>query len=74
MVRDPVCGMDVDEQTTPYRYHLDGGDVFYFCSEACLKRFKGEPNARKGWWRRLVDRIAQANRAAFGGREPTCHG
>lgn len=39
MARDPVCGMQVDEQqaagTTEYQ-----GKTYYFCSPACKQQFE----------------------------------
>jgi YHS domain-containing protein len=41
-VRDPVCGIDVDPATTPWK--LEHGDhTHYFCSEACLRQFQADP-------------------------------
>lgn len=42
MCRDPVCGEDVDPETTPWtaRY-LE--QIFYFCCEKCLQAFNGNP-------------------------------
>jgi len=31
MVKDPVCGMEVDEKTTGYK-SIQGNNVYYFCS------------------------------------------
>lgn len=42
MARDPVCGMQVDEQKaaakTDYR-----GKTYYFCSPACKATFEKNP-------------------------------
>lgn len=42
MVKDPVCGMDVDEKkaaaTSIYR-----GRTYYFCTRACKRAFEEEP-------------------------------
>jgi YHS domain-containing protein len=42
MVKDPVCGMDVDpkatSQTSTYQ-----GQTSYFCSTGCKKAFDKEP-------------------------------
>ncbi len=42
MKRDPVCDMEVDENsaaaTTQY-----AGDTYYFCSEECKRRFDMDP-------------------------------
>lgn len=40
MAIDPICKMEVDE-STDLRCEKDG-KTFYFCSEHCLKKFKGE--------------------------------
>ena len=36
-IKDPICGMSVDESTT-LRVDRDR-KTFYFCSEACQKEF-----------------------------------
>jgi Cu+-exporting ATPase len=41
-VKDPVCGMDVDEQMAAGSYERDG-TTYFFCSAHCLNRFKQEP-------------------------------
>jgi YHS domain-containing protein len=38
MVRDPVCGMEVDPKTTRWSMEYRGA-VYYFCSEKCLNDF-----------------------------------
>ena len=40
---DPVCGMEVDPNTSPYKLEL-GGKTFYFCSKHCLEEFKSNPD------------------------------
>ena len=40
-VKDPVCGMDVDPNTTEHK-HQHAGINFYFCSEHCLHKFKSD--------------------------------
>jgi P-type Cu+ transporter len=42
MVKDPVCGMEVDEKKTTLKTEYQG-KTYYFCSTACLKRFSLEP-------------------------------
>jgi len=39
---DPVCGMEVAEGTEASRWNYEG-KTYYFCSTACLKRFKENP-------------------------------
>jgi Cu+-exporting ATPase len=42
MVKDPVCGMTIDENKvagkTEYR-----GTIYYFCSSGCKKAFEENP-------------------------------
>ncbi|MBN9021242.1 MAG: HAD-IC family P-type ATPase, partial [Rhizobiales bacterium] len=42
LVRDPVCGMDVDPHTAKHRAE-HGGRTYYFCSARCRERFIAEP-------------------------------
>ncbi|MBA4165918.1 MAG: haloacid dehalogenase, partial [Erythrobacter sp.] len=39
---DPVCGMSVDPATTPH-VTTHGGVHHYFCSAACLTKFRADP-------------------------------
>ncbi len=41
-VQDPVCGMTVDVATARHADHQ--GQTHYFCSEACLAKFQGDPS------------------------------
>jgi P-type Cu+ transporter len=41
--RDPVCGMDVDRESPPGGVVQRGRYTYFFCSEACRKRFEAEP-------------------------------
>jgi YHS domain-containing protein len=41
MIRDPVCGMNVDEQKAPFT-EVDGR-IFFFCCEGCKETFKRNP-------------------------------
>lgn len=42
MVKDPVCGMRIDESGAPYKTEYNG-ETFYFCSEHCRRAFLNEP-------------------------------
>lgn len=43
MVRDPVCGMEIDPGTAfATREHM--GQTFYFCSENCVRQFDASPH------------------------------
>lgn len=41
-VKDPVCRMTVDSDTAKYKHKL-GNKSYYFCSKACLTKFKAAP-------------------------------
>ena len=43
IVRDPVCGMDVDTRNAAHSLKL-GGSSYYFCSERCLEKFGADPD------------------------------
>ncbi len=42
MAIDPVCGMEVDEQSAPAKTTYQG-TTYYFCSEACKEDFEEDP-------------------------------
>jgi len=42
MAKDPVCGMEVDEQTAAGKSEYKG-QTYYFCSTGCKKSFDKEP-------------------------------
>ena len=42
MVKDPVCGMDVDPKTAAGKSDYKG-QTYYFCSSGCKKAFDKEP-------------------------------
>ena len=42
-VRDPVCGMRVDEWTATV-FSTHGGQRFVFCSQRCCDRFRANPD------------------------------
>jgi Cu+-exporting ATPase len=41
-VTDPVCGMEADRDTAAGAWDHDG-TTYFFCSVACLDRFKADP-------------------------------
>jgi YHS domain-containing protein len=44
MVRDPVCGMDIDEVDVPESLQSEGeGRVYHFCSPECKIEFDKDP-------------------------------
>src|SRR5271154_2109712 len=45
MIKDPICGMTVDDATV---FHAErDGQTFYFCSDHCRKKFLSTPAAAK---------------------------
>jgi len=42
MVKDPVCGMDVDPESAAGSYEYQG-ETYFFCNQFCLEKFKAEP-------------------------------
>lgn len=42
-VKDPICGMTVDSEKSPYQYSYQGKE-YAFCSEYCLEKFKQNPD------------------------------
>jgi YHS domain-containing protein len=43
MTKDPVCGMNVDENTTQYRSEHNGKQ-YSFCSQQCKTQFDKNPD------------------------------
>jgi YHS domain-containing protein len=42
MAKDPVCGMEVDEQKAAAKINYQG-KTYYFCSPGCKSAFEKEP-------------------------------
>lgn len=42
MVRDPVCGMDIDPKTAAGKSEYQG-QTYYFCSLGCKQTFDKDP-------------------------------
>jgi Cu+-exporting ATPase len=42
LVKDPVCGMDVDPAATAH-HHEHAGETYHFCSPDCAGKFAGDP-------------------------------
>ncbi len=47
MVKDPVCGMEVDPKTAAGKSDYKG-QAYYFCSNGCKKAFDKEPEKYVG--------------------------
>jgi len=43
MAKDPICGMDVDENTAKWTSKYKG-KVYYFCAERCKQAFDKNPD------------------------------
>ncbi len=43
MVKDPVCGMEIDEKRPAAKYNFEG-KMYYFCSDTCKKKFSRSPD------------------------------
>ena len=41
-VKDPVCGMDVNPESTEH-FCKNGDDAYFFCSARCKTKFEAEP-------------------------------
>ena len=70
MVKDPICGMDVDENDAEFMTHVDHGVTFYFCSKACQESFEVTEGIRskesgKKWWQKILKESK--------GEPPKCH-
>ncbi len=42
MTKDPVCAMEVDEQTASWKSQYQD-KTYYFCSQGCKDKFEKEP-------------------------------
>ena len=42
MVKDPICGMNVDEKTAKFKSTYEG-KTYYFCNNACKVEFEKNP-------------------------------
>ena len=68
-VRDPVCGMDVEPDSTNYADSF-GGQTYFFCSQHCLEKFQSEPAKYAG--EQPAPREDDHGRSAASGVEHTC--
>jgi Cu+-exporting ATPase len=42
IVKDPVCGMDVDTETSQLSFEYQG-TTYWFCGKGCLLEFRDDP-------------------------------
>ncbi len=47
MVKDPVCGMEIDPETAAGSSEYEGV-TYYFCADACKTEFDAEPSKYVG--------------------------
>lgn len=47
MVKDPVCGMTIDEKTAAATSDYQG-QTYYFCAQSCKDRFDQAPERYAG--------------------------
>lgn len=43
MVKDPICGMNVEEKTAGFKSTYQG-KIYYFCSPSCKEDFDKAPS------------------------------
>ena len=75
MKKDPICGMDVNEEKAKYPVRQDL-ETYYFCSEKCKETFEektGLKTSEKGFLRKFLDKLADENTKAYGNSKPKCH-
>lgn len=59
IVKDPVCGMDVDSTTSKRKFNFKNED-YYFCSDSCLKKFSQNPESYLEQKKELVPQDSKA--------------
>jgi YHS domain-containing protein len=47
MVKDPVCGMEIDEKAAAAVRQIEGRAI-YLCSDACMAKFDADPGRYGG--------------------------
>ncbi len=40
---DPVCGMEVDPDSTPFKAEFER-KTYHFCNKSCFEHFKADPS------------------------------
>jgi len=69
LVRDPVCGMNVDPKFAAQKDSF-AGQTYFFCSQDCLVKFRGEPARYVA--PPLPSHEAQRDKAAVGHTDYVC--
>ena len=77
MVKDPICGMELEEQAALFHTYWEHAGTFYFCSEHCKKVFDEGPDVdeteKMNWWERFIKRLGDSGKKRYGGKAPSCH-
>ena len=75
---DPVCHMTVEPGKTKL-VSVYNGHSYWFCAEGCRRAFEDapekylNPQKKRGWFGRWLDRMAKSNKEVFGGSGAKCH-
>jgi len=69
MVKDPVCGMDVETEGAEWS-SVHEGTTYYFCSEQCKKDFEAAPWKFMGSGAGLAEAMKESVEMPVGGKEP----
>ena len=77
MAKDPICGMDIDEEGAKYMVHFEH-ETHYFCSQGCKEAYKErtglkKPESNKGFIGQFLEKLAKGTQKATGGKPPKCH-
>ena len=77
MAKDPICGMDVEEEGAPHLLHF-AHETLYFCSKRCKESYTRQsgmkkPTTRKGICGRFLEKLAKQNKQDYGDTPPKCH-
>ncbi len=67
MTKDPVCGMDINENQAKAKTDYKGR-TYYFCSDSCKQKFEKNPSSTQKRQRRFI-RLRAALNGPFD-REP----
>lgn len=77
MAKDPVCGMEVNEEGAKFMVHFEH-ETYYFCSENCKEAYEQQiglkkPPSNKGFIGRFLEKVAEGTQKVTGGKPPKCH-
>ncbi len=77
MAKDPVCGMEVNEEGAKFMVHFEH-ETSYFCSENCKETYEQQIGLKKvpstkGFIGRFLERVAGGVEKSTGGKSPKCH-